>query len=97
MIVLITGAKGMLGQDLVKTFKGETLLLPDEVELDITNKERVLNYIALHKPQWIINAAALTNVDACEEADTKALAMEVNGRGPGYLAQGAELLRCFRT
>lgn len=80
---LIIGASGMLGSDLCKVF-------PDAVkvthkDLDITNRMKVINYIQDIRPDVVINSAAYTNVDGCE--DNKELAFEVNGYGPGYIAE----------
>lgn len=90
MKILIVGSQGMLGNDLVKVFEKHELLLPDEIELDITNQQKVSNYILKETPELIINAAAYTNVDGCEEEANKELAFKVNGYGPGYLAKAAE-------
>ena len=86
--ILILGAGGMLGMDLCKVF-------PDAVRLthsglDITDKERVIERIEEVKPDVIINAAAYTDVDGCE--DEHELAFDVNGRAPGYIAQGCSLV-----
>lgn len=80
---LIIGASGMLGSDLCKVF-------PDSVklthrELNITNREQVVESILKIKPDVVINAAAYTNVDGCE--DNQELAFQVNGYGPGYIAE----------
>lgn len=80
---LIIGANGMLGSDICKVF-------PDAVklthrELDITNREQVLESIQRIKPDIVINAAAYTDVDECE--DNRELAFQVNGYGPGYIAE----------
>jgi dTDP-4-dehydrorhamnose reductase len=80
---LIIGSGGMLGTDLCKVF-------PDAVklahrELDITNREQVLESIQRIKPDIVINAAAYTDVDGCE--DNRDLAFQVNGYGPGYIAE----------
>jgi len=80
---LIVGANGMLGFDLCKVF-------PDAVklthrELDITNRDQVLESIRRIKPDLVINAAAYTDVEGCE--DKQALAFKVNGYGPGYIAE----------
>ena len=82
----------MLGHDLVKVFADHHLLLPDEHELDITDEGLVLDYIGRNKPELIINAAAYTNVDGCEDEANRELAFKVNGYGPGYLAKGVEAL-----
>ncbi|MEL4304539.1 dTDP-4-dehydrorhamnose reductase [Methanococcoides sp. LMO-2] len=80
---LIIGASGMLGSDLCRIFPDAVKLTKNE--LDITNKKSVLKTIEEIKPDVVINAAAYTNVDECE--DEQALAFEVNGHAPGYIAQ----------
>jgi dTDP-4-dehydrorhamnose reductase len=79
--ILLTGANGLLGQKTTEVFARETeyeLILTDLSskaeeprkfiyhELDITNKEAVKEFVKIHKPEIIINAAAFTNVDGCE-------------------------------
>ncbi len=88
--ILIVGAKGMLGQTLAATLKHHTLTLWDKDEIDITNAEQVNEKILALQPDVIINAAAYTAVDACEE--NSELAMQVNGVGPGNLAQAAKTI-----
>ena len=72
--VLILGASGMLGSDLQK-------LYPDAEsrghDLDITDGEKVTSLIQDLKPRLVINAAAYTDVDGCE--DNQELAFAVNG------------------
>jgi dTDP-4-dehydrorhamnose reductase len=65
-------------------------VFPDAVKLtrnnlDITNKQQVLKTIEEIKPDVVINAAAYTNVDGCE--DMQDLAFKANGHAPGYIAQ----------
>lgn len=86
--ILILGAGGMLGMDLCKVFPDAVRLTHSE--LDITDKERVIGRIEEVKPDVIINAAAYTDVDGCE--DEHELAFDVNGRAPGYIAQGCSLV-----
>lgn len=81
--VLILGAGGMLGQDLCKVFP-EAFKLTHK-DFDITNREEVRNVIEKMKPEIVINAAACTGVEACE--DNRELAFQVNGYGPGYIAE----------
>lgn len=90
---LIIGASGMLGFDLCKVFSDAIRLT--HKELDITNRDQVLESIQIIKPDIVINAAAYTDVDGCE--DDQELAFQVNGYGPGYIAEacsifGAKLL-----
>ncbi len=82
MKVLITGSNGLLGQKLIELYKGNdgiNLIATARGEnrfpikegytfdlLDITNELEVKEVIAKHKPDVVINTAAMTNVDACE-------------------------------
>jgi dTDP-4-dehydrorhamnose reductase len=82
MKILITGSNGLLGQKLVyklrnsqditciATARGENRLVKTEGylydTLDITDLENVKSVFARHKPDVVINTAAMTNVDACE-------------------------------
>lgn len=74
MKVLITGAKGMLGQDLCPTLEdlGCFLIETDIDNLDITKKEDVENFVSKAHPDLIIHLAAYTNVDRAEEEEEKA-------------------------
>ncbi len=80
---LIIGANGMLGFDLCKVFPEAVKLTHGE--LDITNRNQVLESIRIIKPDLMINAAAYTDVEGCE--DKKELAFQVNGYGPEYIAE----------
>jgi dTDP-4-dehydrorhamnose reductase len=82
-MILIVGANGMLGHDLMAVLEGDVrgLDLPD---LDITSLESVRRTLLTLKPAIIINAAAYTDVDGCESDLDQALA--VNGEGVGFLA-----------
>jgi len=84
----------MLGTDLVaawkKTRPGGPDALPPLVEVadwnvvEITDRRAVEAFIARHRPQWVINCAAYTDVDGCTRDPE--LAMRVNGRAPGDIA-----------
>jgi dTDP-4-dehydrorhamnose reductase len=98
MKILITGAKGQLGnelQDIINSGKAEIgqvseLIIKSEVipldidELDITNLEMVKDKLNKLKPDVIINCAAATNVDGCE--NNQDFAFKVNSIGPRNLA-----------
>lgn len=90
MKLLILGAKGMLGQALVKEFVGANYEVAgwDRAELDITDRERVLEKIGALKPKIIINAAAYNNVDKAETEDSD-LAFKINRDAVGYLAEAS--------
>jgi len=85
--ILIIGAKGMLGHDLAVMFNDFELILWDQQEIDITDQNQVLIKILELKPGILINCAAYTDVDGCET--NQDLAMTVNGKAVGYLAEAA--------
>ena len=83
MKILITGTNGLLGQkllhklrtdnyfELIATSKGDNRVSNKNgytyISLDVTNKEDVERIILAQKPHVVINTAAMTNVDLCEE------------------------------
>jgi dTDP-4-dehydrorhamnose reductase len=86
---MITGAGGMLGQDLVSAAGAaglEAVPLTHD-ELDITDRSAVDVAITSARPDVIINCAAWTDVDRAESATDAALA--VNGTGAGNVARAA--------
>ncbi len=94
--VLVLGAKGMLGRDLMpllrSSLKGDVLGWDIE-EIDIENETSTVSAIEHLKPGVIINAAAYTDVDGCESHREKAFA--VNAEGVRHVARGAQ--RCGAT
>ncbi len=77
----------MLGQALVKEFSADNEVVAwDREEIDITDKNQVLEKISALHPSIIINAAAYNNVDKAEKED-RDLAMKVNGEAVGYLVE----------
>lgn len=92
MRILITGASGMLGKDLESHLKqsGHAVLGTDREVLDITDRDDVLFYTEIHKPEIIINAAAYNFVDKVEEDAIYPIALAINGQAPGYLAEAAK-------
>nr|NNM89680.1 dTDP-4-dehydrorhamnose reductase [Bacilli bacterium] len=87
MRVLITGANGMLGTDLVQQLSAHTLIALTQDDLDITDHLATMTMVKEHRPEVIINAAAFTNVDLCEDAIDEAY--RVNALGPRNLAIAA--------
>lgn len=102
MKILITGAKGQLGSqiiniikngkselgDISSAYKDAEVIGIDIEELDITNISDTTKYINEIKPDIIINPAAYTNVDACEA--NQDAAFKVNAIGARNLAIAAE-------
>ncbi len=85
-MILVVGANGMLGRDLMSLLPGE-LRGVDIGEIDITSPESVRTLLVTLKPEVVVNAAAYTDVDGCET--NRGLACAVNGYGVGNLARGS--------
>ncbi len=88
MRILIIGANGMLGQDLIKVYGEDPvneILAWDIKDIDITDRERVFIKIKEADPDFVINAAAYNAVDKAEEDEGKKMAMAVNAEGPANL------------
>lgn len=93
MKILITGSNGMLGHDLqeVLTDKHE-LILTTSKTLDITDKQHTIDFIGKANPDIVINSAAYTDVDGCEE--NQEIAYAVNGEGVKNLALACREVDC---
>ena len=90
MRILILGANGNLGGQLVEVFdnKENEVIAWDRHEIDITDRELVVKKINDLKPTVVINATAYNNVDKCEENDEEYdLAKKINIDGPKFLAE----------
>ena len=93
MKILITGSNGMLGHDLADELdKNHDLILTDSKVLDITDNKRTIEYVCSVKPDIVINSAAYTDVDGCEE--NQDLAYSVNGEGVRNLALACKEVDC---
>lgn len=93
MKILITGSNGLLGQKIVKQLvnrnvdfiatslgRNRNSKCPGNryTSLDITKIEKVDEVIKSFEPDVIINTAAMTNVDACEENESDCININVN-------------------
>jgi dTDP-4-dehydrorhamnose reductase len=89
MKVLVTGAGGMLGHDVVRVaedMRHQVVALTRD-DLDVTDPARVERIITRERPGAVINCAAWTNVDGAEEAEHEASL--VNAQGAGSVADAA--------
>lgn len=82
MKILVTGARGMLGRELVKRF-GDTCLGVDLPEADVAVPGSILPVVDGYRPDVIVNTAAITGVDLCEK--NPSLAEDVHHRGVAIL------------
>lgn len=94
MKILITGSNGLLGQKLIKAIKEQGSKVevvtcssgPNRLsfndfpyyQLDISSKDELISCLEKERPDVIINSAALTNVDQCEENRIRCWEINVN-------------------
>jgi len=89
MKLLVTGAAGMLGRDVMLAAgnAGHDVVGYGRAELDVTNAAALEKKFDLERPDVVINCAAWTDVDGAEESEQAAFA--VNGTGAGNVAAAA--------
>src|SRR5215218_8278452 len=89
MKLLVTGAAGMLGRDVMLAAgnAGHDVIGYGHTELDVTDAASVEARLDAERPDVVINCAAWTDVDGAEESEQGA--MSVNGTGAGKVAGAA--------
>ena len=87
MRVTIFGAAGLLGNALMREWRGDELSGLGSRDADIRSQEQVRHAIRQHRPDWIVLAAGYTDVDGCET--NRDLAFDVNCQGAVHVAQAA--------
>jgi dTDP-4-dehydrorhamnose reductase len=94
-ILLVIGAKGMLGRDLLgvlhSSFPDDEVVGWDIEEIDIQKGEESVFKIEKLRPDIVVHVAAYTDVDGCERDEKKAFA--VNAEGTKYVALAASRCR----
>ena len=91
MRVLVIGAKGNLGQDLVRVFAGagHEVVAFDRQELDVTDAAAVRDHIAKAGYAAVLNAVAWNNVDAAEDPANRPVVWGLNVDAPRVMAEAA--------
>jgi dTDP-4-dehydrorhamnose reductase len=85
MKVLVFGGTGLLGSDITEVCKADhEIISAGSADADITDFNAVYDYVKAHRPEVVINCAALTDVDKCEENPD--LAFRINAMGPKNIA-----------
>ena len=94
MRVLITGAGGQLGRDVAIAFgaspAGHQVMAADHANLDVGDRDAVLQAVTGTRPDLIVHAGAWTAVDACEGDPDRAF--RVNALGSRHVAEAAALV-----
>jgi len=72
MKILLIGASGQLGGDLLRNNDGHDIVAPDRAALDLGNPAQVAEAVRALRPAAVINCAAFHNVPLCEEQPEQA-------------------------
>lgn len=88
----MTGGNGQLGVELQRVLlaAGDDVLAVGHTDLDVSDREAVLQLVGAWRPECIIHTAAWTNVDGCEEDPGRAFL--VNSWGTRNIAEAADLV-----
>src|SRR5580704_11254169 len=88
MKAMIFGASGLLGKDLMREWTSDEIVGLGSRDADLRNANEIREVVDKARPEWIVLAAAYTNVDDCETHPDVAFA--VNRDGPVNVAQAAQ-------
>jgi dTDP-4-dehydrorhamnose reductase len=88
MKVTIFGASGLLGQALMREWSGDEVVGLSSRDADLRDAAKLWQVVENARPEWIVLAAAYTDVDGCESHQELALA--VNRDGAANVAAAAK-------
>src|SRR3989344_8678732 len=78
--IFITGGHGLVGSRLIELLSNQfNFIAPHSSQVDITNQQAVEKAIEHFHGDWIIHAAAYTDVDGCEQNQQKAHHINIDG------------------
>lgn len=89
MKVTLFGASGLLGKALMHEWTQDAVTPLSSKDADIRDAQQVRNAVERTQPEWIVLAAAYTDVDGCES--NQELAFAINRDGSGNVARAAKL------
>ncbi|MHB8217599.1 MAG: dTDP-4-dehydrorhamnose reductase [Candidatus Sulfotelmatobacter sp.] len=90
MRVTLFGASGLLGKPLMREWQGDSVAGLSSRDADIRDGKQVQALVQQQSPDWIVLAAAYTDVDGCESNPD--LAFAVNRDGAVNVAKAAKLV-----
>ncbi len=96
MKVLVTGAKGQLGTDVINELakRGHVAIGVGVAEMDITDSAAVRRVMTEAAPEAVIHCAAWTAVDAAEDEENRAKVKAINVDGTENIAMVCQALGC---
>jgi dTDP-4-dehydrorhamnose reductase len=77
--VLLFGAAGQLGSDIVRTWKGDEIVALKHADCDVRERESVIEAVAQHRPDLMIDNAAYVRVDDAEWEPLEAFTVNAEG------------------
>lgn len=87
MKVAIFGISGQLGSDVAAALSSHDVIPVEHARADIRDEVAVMKEVTAAKPDWVINCAAMTNVERCE--GEALAAFDVNAGGARNIARAA--------
>jgi dTDP-4-dehydrorhamnose reductase len=88
MRVTLFGSTGLLGKALIQRWTGDSITGLNSKDADLRNSQHILQAVQHTRPDWIVLAAAYTDVDGCET--NSQLAFDVNCQGAVNVAEAAQ-------
>lgn len=88
MKILLIGATGQLGSELIANNPGHHIIAPARTELDVTRRDAIAAAVRDAQADWVINTAAFHNVPLCEDEPEQAF--RVNCVAVRNLAQACQ-------
>jgi dTDP-4-dehydrorhamnose reductase len=91
--VLVTGAGGMVGREVVQALAPHDVIGLDHARLDVSDRDAVLAVVGSVNPDAVVHCAAMTAVDACESEPDRAFL--VNALGTRFVVEAAQRARAY--